>query len=286
MRRENGTGTITKLSGKRNRPYMAKYPTETYDDKGHMKYMTVGYYKTRKEAYLALAEYMCGLKRVKLNDYTWENLSSHWTYHPLSDIIMEDVVNPIKKSLKSLKCGFDDDYENYFRPLGYRGTDFRILELINKINTKEDLLAFLIGCIYHTCQKDKTSFIDGNSIDYALGLIPDELKKKGFGFDSFHRLMSKPFGNHVMTWVRFKDLGKSDVNAQTEFMYMVEKIAMDMICTMRTFVPKVIKDCKILNQPTMISRIERDKLEMEESLERIKHLTIPGIEIENVFELT
>lgn len=250
MRRENGTGTITKLSGKRNRPYMAKYPTDTYDDKGHMKYMTVGYYKTRKEAYLALAEYMCGFKRVKINDYTWENLSSHWTYHPLSDIIMEDVVNPIQKSLKSLKYGFDDDYENYFRFLGYRGTDFRILELINKINTKEDLLAFLIGCIYHTCQKDKTSFIDGNSIDYALGLIPDELKKKGFGFDSFHRLMSKPFDNHVMTWVRFKDLGKSDVNAQTEFMYMIEKISMDMICTMRTFVPWVKRSC------TSIKRIE------------------------------
>lgn len=187
------------------------------------------------------------MKSNKTYNYTREDIVSHWNYHPLSDIIMEDIVKPIQESLQSLTYDFNYDYAGCFRVRGYSATDFRILELINRIDTKEDLLVFLIECIYHTYRNDYTDIIDWKSLNFAYSLIPDELQKKCYGF---HHAMSKPFNNYVFDEVRFKNLGKGDVHDDTEFMYMIEKIAMDMICTMRTFVPWVKRSC------TSIKRIE------------------------------
>jgi integrase len=56
MRNPNGYGTVFKLSGARRRPYTAR-KTVDWNDKGQPKYMTIGYFATRQEAMLALAQF-------------------------------------------------------------------------------------------------------------------------------------------------------------------------------------------------------------------------------------
>lgn len=61
MKLPNKYGGISKLSGNRRRPYAAKITVETVFDEESMKYRQkqkcIGYYKTRKEALQALADY-------------------------------------------------------------------------------------------------------------------------------------------------------------------------------------------------------------------------------------
>lgn len=61
MRLPNSYGSITKLSGKRRRPWMVRVTTEMVFDEKTMKYKQkqtpLGYYATRQEAMKALADY-------------------------------------------------------------------------------------------------------------------------------------------------------------------------------------------------------------------------------------
>ena len=56
MKLPNGYGSVTKLSGNRRNPYMARV-TLGRDDYGQLVRKTLGYYHTRKEALAALADY-------------------------------------------------------------------------------------------------------------------------------------------------------------------------------------------------------------------------------------
>lgn len=56
MRNPNGYGSITKLKGNRRRPYMVRV-TEGWDADGKQIRKIVGYYKTKTEAQIALANY-------------------------------------------------------------------------------------------------------------------------------------------------------------------------------------------------------------------------------------
>lgn len=57
MKNANGTGSIFKLQGNRRRPFVAKAPA-IYDELDRPVQKVIGYYKTRKEAIIALAEYL------------------------------------------------------------------------------------------------------------------------------------------------------------------------------------------------------------------------------------
>mgnify|MGYP000877799496 CR=1 FL=1 len=56
MKNPNGYGTVFKLSGNRRNPFVAR-KTKGWDDKGHPIYDVIGYYPTREEGMIALAEY-------------------------------------------------------------------------------------------------------------------------------------------------------------------------------------------------------------------------------------
>lgn len=56
MKNPNGYGSITKLSGNRRRPFVVR-AAATYDEEGKERREIIGYYRSRPEALLALAEY-------------------------------------------------------------------------------------------------------------------------------------------------------------------------------------------------------------------------------------
>ena len=56
MRNSNGYGSVVKLSGNRRRPYAVR-KTTGWNDKGHPIYLTIGYFQTRQQGMIALAEY-------------------------------------------------------------------------------------------------------------------------------------------------------------------------------------------------------------------------------------
>ena len=58
MRRENGTGSVVKLSGKRRRPWLARVPATEDPIDGRTIQKTLGTFKTRLDAERALIEYL------------------------------------------------------------------------------------------------------------------------------------------------------------------------------------------------------------------------------------
>lgn len=56
MRNPNGYGSVVRLSGNRRRPFVAR-KTRGWDERGYPIYDTIGYFPTREDGLLALAEY-------------------------------------------------------------------------------------------------------------------------------------------------------------------------------------------------------------------------------------
>ena len=84
MRNPNGYGSFYKLSGNRRRPWAVRITTGWERDKnnpdslGKQKYKILGYYKTRPEAVLALAEYNNEPYDLDSNKITFEELFEKW----------------------------------------------------------------------------------------------------------------------------------------------------------------------------------------------------------------
>ena len=71
MRRANRTGTITKLSGKRRNPYIAKYQTGI-DEFGNRIWTIVGYYRTKTEASEALLKFVANPDPMSVSQITFK----------------------------------------------------------------------------------------------------------------------------------------------------------------------------------------------------------------------
>lgn len=99
MRRANGTGTITKLSGTRRRPYIAKYCVGR-DDNGARKYAIVGYYATKSEASNALAQFSLNPDPMSVSNITfgeiWELIKAK-VFEPLTSATEAVYQNAYKK---------------------------------------------------------------------------------------------------------------------------------------------------------------------------------------------
>lgn len=82
MKNPNGYGGITKLSGNRRKPFWVRITTGwdiTPAGKQKQIYKTLGYYATRKEALLALAEYNANPHDLVNADMTFEQVWEKWT---------------------------------------------------------------------------------------------------------------------------------------------------------------------------------------------------------------
>lgn len=103
MRLPNGYGSITKLSGKRRKPYIVRITTDTvYDENiGDMKLLrpVLGYYSTKKEAVQALAEYNEKPYDLGAKNITFEKLYNMWKEEKFKNISV--------KSTQTYKAAFN-----------------------------------------------------------------------------------------------------------------------------------------------------------------------------------
>lgn len=82
MKNPNGYGTVVKLSGNRRRPYTAR-KTKGWDERGYPVYETIGYYTTREEGLIALAEYNRNPFDINASKITVKELYDKWAERKL-----------------------------------------------------------------------------------------------------------------------------------------------------------------------------------------------------------
>ena len=76
MKNPNGYGTVVRLSGNRRRPFAVR-KTKGWNDKGHPIYLTIGYYATRTEGMIALAEYNKSPYDVEVKNITLKKCTNN-----------------------------------------------------------------------------------------------------------------------------------------------------------------------------------------------------------------
>lgn len=83
MKMPNGYGSVYKLSGNRRKPWAARvtdgWTIDTQTQKSRQKYKFVGYYETRKEALLALADYNANPYNIDTANITFEEVYERWS---------------------------------------------------------------------------------------------------------------------------------------------------------------------------------------------------------------
>ena len=78
MKNPNGYGSVVKLSGNRRRPFVAR-KTQGWNDKGYPIYEIIGYYTTKEEAMIALAEFNKNPYDIDGSKITMEELYNKWS---------------------------------------------------------------------------------------------------------------------------------------------------------------------------------------------------------------
>ena len=83
MKLPNGYGSVTKLSGNRRKPYMARvtlgWDINQQTDKAVQNRVQIGMFKTKKEVLQALAEYAANPYDIKNDNITLAELYKKWT---------------------------------------------------------------------------------------------------------------------------------------------------------------------------------------------------------------
>ncbi|MBS9775968.1 MAG: tyrosine-type recombinase/integrase [Fusobacterium sp.] len=78
MKRPNGNGSITKLQGKRRKPYIVRI-TQGWDKDGKQIKKVIGYFKTMKEANQILSDYLINPFDLDIQDLTFEEIYIKWS---------------------------------------------------------------------------------------------------------------------------------------------------------------------------------------------------------------
>lgn len=102
MKRANGTGSITKLSGNRRKPWRVRI--SKINDFGERRFSDIGCFKTKKEAVEALAKYQTNPYDLTLDKLTFKDAYDKWsTYEfPLLTEVRQDVYRRMFKKCSSL----------------------------------------------------------------------------------------------------------------------------------------------------------------------------------------
>ena len=121
MRLPNGYGGVSKLSGNRRKPYVARI-TVSYRDTGTPIYKTLGYFAKKKEALQELAEYNKTKYNIDQNKLTFAEIYKDWSDSHYKEI-SQSAINGYKMAYK--KCA---------KIHNIRFADIRATHLQNVIN--------------------------------------------------------------------------------------------------------------------------------------------------------
>lgn len=110
MRNPNGYGSVVKLSGKRRNPYWAR-KTVGFNEKGHPIYKSIGYYKNRPEALMALAEYNRNPYDIDLAKITLKELYDRWAEREFPKMTAK-TASAHKSAVAHLKDLYGTPYRN------------------------------------------------------------------------------------------------------------------------------------------------------------------------------
>ena len=90
MKQPNGYGSVHKLSGKRRKPWRVRKTNGWVMNEDGTKliqnYITIGYYETRQEALLALAEYNQNPYDIKSTTFTFSDVYEKWSAEHFEEI--------------------------------------------------------------------------------------------------------------------------------------------------------------------------------------------------------
>lgn len=143
MKRANGTGTITKLSGNRRRPYAVKI-TLGYTEQGRLIYKYLSYHRTRKEAEKALAVY--NQDPFTLSKYTFKELYDEW-YAIQEKSKADSTLSNHRNALKHLKPLWDvkiSDLDRQELQRYYMGLDVTPSVVLNIHRTLQGLIKYAV----------------------------------------------------------------------------------------------------------------------------------------------
>ncbi|MCC2249116.1 site-specific integrase [Virgibacillus sp. AGTR] len=132
MKNPNGYGSVFKLSGKRRKPFCARitvgWEVDNKTEKAKQKYKTIGYFETRPEAMIALAEYNKNpydidnkkvtfeevfqlWKKEKYSSFSDSNIRGYNAAYALSDTLHAIPFKDIKKAhMQAVISGLDKSY--------------------------------------------------------------------------------------------------------------------------------------------------------------------------------
>lgn len=99
MKNPNGYGSVYKLSGKRRKPFGVR-KTIGWDGNGKQLYQNIGYYKTRPEAMMALAEYNKNPYSVEASTVTFAELYDKWSMDKFNDKTSKSTINGYSAAYK------------------------------------------------------------------------------------------------------------------------------------------------------------------------------------------
>jgi len=95
MKNPNGYGSVVKLSGNRRKPFVVR-KTSGWNDKGQPIYLIIGYFPTREEGMIALADYNKNPYDIDKRNITLKELFEKW-----SETILPKLGKSLQGGLKS-----------------------------------------------------------------------------------------------------------------------------------------------------------------------------------------
>ncbi len=101
MKNPNGYGSVVKLSGSRRKPYAVR-KTAGWDERGYPIYQTIGYFATRQEGLMALAEYNRNPYDINASGMTMEELFAKFSEERMPKL-GKSLQNNLRSSYKHCK---------------------------------------------------------------------------------------------------------------------------------------------------------------------------------------
>ena len=146
MKKANGTGSITKLSGKRRKPYIVRVTLGWEEKTGKQLRKTIGIYSSQKEANKALADYLDTPYDIELSNISFKDVYNNWSK------------SKYQKVSHSAILGYQSAYDNVEKLHNMK---------IKDIKTKH-LQEAMDNCSRGQATKKKIKYLFGQMFAYAL----------------------------------------------------------------------------------------------------------------------